>query len=69
MTDASGTTCWAYDNMKRVATVQRTVNTGQNNPVTGAAPAYAIIYLYNYDGSVNQITYPSGRGGTDEKFL
>src|SRR5208337_3370193 len=49
------------DNMKRVITVQHTVNTGQTNPYALAPPSYAINYLYNYDGSVNQITYPSGR--------
>ncbi len=51
MTDASGSTEWAYDSMGRVLMEQRTIGSVTKN----------IAYTYNLDGSASTITYPSGR--------
>jgi RHS repeat-associated protein len=51
MTDASGSTQWAYDAMGRVLIEHRTIGTVTKN----------IAYTYNLDGSVHTLTYPSGR--------
>ncbi|MGA3324108.1 MAG: hypothetical protein ABSF45_06515 [Terriglobia bacterium] len=51
MTDASGTTQWAYDAMGRILLEHRTINSVTNN----------IAYTYNLDGSTATLTYPSGR--------
>jgi RHS repeat-associated protein len=51
MTDASGSTQWAYDAMGRVLIEQRTI--GSVTKTLG--------YTYNLDGSLASVTYPSGR--------
>jgi RHS repeat-associated protein len=51
MTDASGSTEWAYDSIGRVLMEQRTIGSVTKN----------IAYTYNLDGSASTITYPSGR--------
>jgi RHS repeat-associated protein len=51
MTDASGSTEWAYDAMGRVLIEHRTIGSVTNS----------IEYTYNLDGSAETITYPSGR--------
>jgi RHS repeat-associated protein len=51
MTDASGSTEWAYDAMGRILIEQRTIGSVTKN----------IAYTYNLDGSVATLTYPSGR--------
>jgi len=51
MTDASGSTQWAYDAMGRVLIEHRTIGSVTNN----------IAYTYNLDGSIATLTYPSGR--------
>jgi RHS repeat-associated protein len=51
MTDASGSTSWAYDPMGRVWRMQQPIGT-----VTKTTS-----YTYNLDGSVATVTYPSGR--------
>lgn len=50
MSDASGSTSWTYDTMGRVWSEQKTIGT------IGKSTSD----LYNFDGSVKQITYPSG---------
>jgi len=50
MTDASGSTHWAYDAMGRILMEQRTINSVTKN----------IAYTYNLDGSTATVTYPSG---------
>jgi len=51
MTDASGSTQWAYDAMGRILIEHRTIGSVTNN----------IDYTYNLDGSTKTLTYPSGR--------
>ena len=51
MADAAGTESWTYDPLGRVASDQRTTN--------GVTKATA--YSYYLDGSLNTLTYPSGR--------
>ena len=51
MSDASGTTQWAYDAMGRVLREHRTINSVTKD----------ITYTYNLDGSLASLTYPSGR--------
>jgi RHS repeat-associated protein len=51
MTDASGTTQWAYDAMGRVLREHRTINSVTKDTT----------YTYNLDGSLATLTYPSGR--------
>ncbi len=51
MCDGSGATSWSHDKMGRVASEAQT----QNSNITESWS-----YSYNLDGSVNQITYPSG---------
>jgi RHS repeat-associated protein len=51
MSDASGSTSWAYDKMGRVLREQRTIGT-VTKPTS---------YTYNLAGLVATITYPSGR--------
>jgi RHS repeat-associated protein len=58
MDDASGHTFWNYDLMGRATRVQRSVSVpGSSSP----AIVYGAAYMYNYDGTVAAITYPSGR--------
>src|SRR5260370_10531593 len=51
MTDAAGSETWTYDPVGRTATDQRTT--------TGVTKTTS--YIYNLDGSVATLTYPSGR--------
>lgn len=51
MSDGSGNTGWSYNSVGLVQTEQRTI----------AGIEKTISYGYNYDGSINSITYPSGR--------
>ena len=51
MTDASGSTSWAYDKMGRVWKESQTISN-----VTKV-----FSFTYNFDGSLATITYPSGR--------
>jgi RHS repeat-associated protein len=51
MTDASGTTKWAYDAMGRVLREHRTIGSVTKDTT----------YTYNLDGSLATLTYPSGR--------
>jgi RHS repeat-associated protein len=51
MTDASGTTQWAYDAMGRVLREHRAINSVTKDTT----------YTYNLDGSLGTLTYPSGR--------
>ena len=53
MLDGSGSTSWTYDQLGRQLSEQRTIGTGPGIQKTGST-------LYNLDGSVRQITYPSG---------
>jgi RHS repeat-associated protein len=53
MTDAAGSESWCYDKMGRVLTDQRTTN--------GLAKSTTYAYLPYVDGSINTVTYPSGR--------
>jgi RHS repeat-associated protein len=50
MSDGSGQTAWSYDSMGRIIIEQRTVG----------SVTKTIHYLHNKDGSLAQITYPSG---------
>jgi RHS repeat-associated protein len=50
MSDASGQTAWSYDSMGRIVIEQRTIG----------SVTKTIRYGYNKDGSLAQITYPSG---------
>jgi RHS repeat-associated protein len=50
MSDGSGQTAWSYDLMGRIAIEQRTIG----------FVTETIRYLHNKDGSLAQITYPSG---------
>jgi RHS repeat-associated protein len=52
MTDASGSSSWTYDLMGRVWKETHTIGSVTNT----------IGNCYNYDGSIKQITYPSGSG-------
>jgi len=56
MSDAAGNEAWSYDSMGRVAVDQRTTNGVKLTTTysTQSAP-------YNYDGSIAQLIYPSGR--------
>jgi YD repeat-containing protein len=56
MVDAAGSEAWSYDKMGRVAVDQRTTNnvTKTTTYSTSSTP-------YNYDGSIAQLNYPSGR--------
>src|SRR4029077_4935937 len=56
MCDAAGNEAWSYDKMGRVAQDQRTTN-GITRTTTYATPTVP----YNFDGSIAQLTYPSGR--------
>lgn len=51
MSDGSGSTSWAYDQVGNVREEKRTIGTVTNN----------IQYTYNLDSSVATIQYPSGR--------
>jgi RHS repeat-associated protein len=51
MCDSSGATGWAYDEMGRVLTEARKIDTFTGNT----------SYAYNDDGSLWKLTYPSGR--------
>jgi len=51
MCDAAGNEAWSYDKMGRVAQDRRTTNS-----ITKST-----AYAYNFDGSIAQLTYPSGR--------
>lgn len=51
MTDGSGSTTWAYNNVGWVTTEQRTI-AGKTN---------SISYTYNGDGTTASVTYPSSR--------
>lgn len=51
MTDVSGQTAWSYDAKGRVLVRQQKIGT-----ITKS-----ITYTYNLNGSVNTVTYPSGR--------
>jgi len=59
MCDAAGNEAWSYDGMGRVAQDQRT-----SNGVTKTTTYSTQSVPYNYDGSVAQLTYPSGRAIT-----
>lgn len=56
MTDAAGSESWSYDSMGRVAIDQRITHgvTKTFTYSTASAP-------YNFDGSIAQLNYPSGR--------
>ena len=56
MCDAAGNEAWSHDKMGRVAADLRTTN-GVTKTTTYATPSVP----YNFDGSVAQLTYPSGR--------
>jgi RHS repeat-associated protein len=56
LADQAGTGTYGYELMGRLATETR-VLTGANN----AAVSKTISYSYNVDGSVNTLTYPSGK--------
>lgn len=58
MSDGSGQTAWSYDAAGRVLAKRQTIA-----PVGSglATMTNNISYTYNLDGSVNTITYPSGR--------
>jgi RHS repeat-associated protein len=51
MSDGSGNTGWNYSSTGRVSSEQRTI----------AGITKTLSYAYNLDGSINTITYPSGR--------
>ncbi|MGH9344143.1 MAG: RHS repeat domain-containing protein [Terriglobia bacterium] len=51
MTDAAGSESWTYDLMGRVVTDQRTTN----------GVTKTTSYVYNQDGTLASVTYPSGR--------
>jgi RHS repeat-associated protein len=53
MCDAAGSEAWSYDVMGRVLTDQRTTNS--------IAKSTTYVYLPYVDGSINTVTYPSGR--------
>ena len=53
MTDAAGNEAWSYDVMGRVLKDQRTLNS--------ITKSTTYVYLPYVDGSINTITYPSGR--------
>ncbi len=53
MTDAAGSESWAYDDMGRTLVDQRTTN--------GITKSTIYSYSPYVDGSINTITYPSGR--------
>jgi RHS repeat-associated protein len=53
MTDAAGSEAWSYDKMGRVFTDQRTTN--------GLTKSATYTYLPYVDGSIDTVTYPSGR--------
>jgi RHS repeat-associated protein len=56
MTDSAGSEAWSYDKMGRTAVDQRTTNNVMK------ATTYANSSVpYNYDGSIAQLIYPSGR--------
>jgi YD repeat-containing protein len=50
MTDDSGTTAWSYDSEGNILTIRRTIGSVTKN----------ISYIYNVDGSIDRVTYPSG---------
>ena len=52
MTDASGSSNWTYEVMGRVASESHTIS----------GISKTISNLYNLDGSIKQITYPTGSG-------
>src|SRR5208283_691319 len=54
MCDESGATSWSHDTMGRVLYQQETQTGG------GANTTEIVGYIYNLDGSVNTLTYPSG---------
>jgi RHS repeat-associated protein len=54
MCDGSGATSWNHDQVGRSLTEQRKI-------VGSSAVTKGIGYLYNKDGSISQITYPSNR--------
>jgi RHS repeat-associated protein len=56
MCDAPGSEAWSYDVMGRPASDRRTTN-GVTTTTTYATPTVP----YNFDGSIAQLTYPSGR--------
>ena len=56
MCDAAGYEGWSYDVMGRIAADQRTTN-GSTKTTTYSTTSHA----YNFDGSIAQLTYPSGR--------
>jgi RHS repeat-associated protein len=51
MTDSSGSTAWSFDTMGRRLNRQQTIS----------GVSKGIAYLYNLDGSLSAMTYPSGR--------
>jgi hypothetical protein len=53
MADQAGTEAWSYDSMGRTLVDQRTTNS--------LTKSTTYVYLPYVDGSVNTITYPSGR--------
>jgi len=55
MNDGSGQSSWSYDQMGRVATVQKTINGVSKNQSTKT-----LTYTYNKDGSVSNILDWSG---------
>lgn len=56
MCDAAGSEAWSYDSRGRVAVVQRTTY-----GVTKSTSYSTTSHPYNYDGSIAQLVYPSGR--------
>src|SRR5205807_654741 len=54
MCDSSGATSWAHDAAGRILTEKRAI-------IGTSAVTQTISYTYNLDGSVNTITYPSGK--------
>lgn len=53
MCDGSGATSWSHDPMGRVASETRTIK-------GSSAITKTTGYVYNVDGSLNELTYPSG---------
>jgi len=56
MCDGSGATAWTHDSMGRILSQQQVQATSSTTSQTAS-----IGYQYNLDGSVQSITYPSGR--------
>jgi RHS repeat-associated protein len=56
MCDAAGSEAWSYDPMGRVTQDGRTTNS-----ITKTTTYSTPTVPYNYDGSIAQLTYPSGR--------